>query len=132
MDIKDIKQILPHREPYLMIDEVDVEEKGVKGSAKKKLTGDEYFFEGHFPGRPVMPGVLIVEAISQAAMVVLDSGGLKLKGVEKIKFRQPIQPGDVILINVEVLSSENDEYTVKGEVLLEGNLAASGNIILST
>ena len=131
MNKSQIEDILPHRDPYLMIDEVDIEEEGKKGVAKKKMTGDEYFFEGHFPGRPVMPGVLIVESIAQAAMVILNSGKLRLKGVEKIKFRQPIQPGDLISIHIEVLSSENGGYTVKGEVFLGENLAASGNIILS-
>lgn len=131
MDKNQIEKILPHRDPYLMIDEAEVEEEGKKGTAAKRMTGDEYFFEGHFPGRPVMPGVLIIEAIAQAGMVVLNSGDLKLKGVEKIKFRQPIQPGDQIIIRIEVLSSENQKHTVKGEVFLGDNLAASGNIILS-
>jgi 3-hydroxyacyl-[acyl-carrier-protein] dehydratase len=132
MDRIQIEKILPHRDPYLMIDEVDIEEEGRKGTARKKLTGKEYFFEGHFPGRPVMPGVLIVEAMLQAAMVVLGSGDMKMKGVEKVKFRQPIEPGDIISINIQLISSENGLYKVNGEVLLGDDLAASGDILLSS
>jgi 3-hydroxyacyl-[acyl-carrier-protein] dehydratase len=79
MNRNEIENIIPHREPYMFLDEVKVEKEGISGKAYKKLTGNEYFFEGHFPDRPVMPGVLIIEAISQAAMVISGRSDLKLR-----------------------------------------------------
>ena len=130
MNKLEIEKLLPFREPFLMIDEVVVEEKGKKGKGSKTLTGGEYFFEGHFPERPVMPGVLIVEAIAQTSMVVAGRGDLKLKGMEKIKFRQTIIPNDTLKINVELIKETEKEYIFQGEVYVDENLAASGNILL--
>ena len=130
MNKEEIKKILPHRDPYLMIDEVIIEKEGEKGRGLKKLTGKEYFFEGHFPGHPVMPGVLIVEAIAQTAMAVLRKGDLKLKCVRKVKFRQTIEPKDTMEIKVELINKDDNQYEIAGEVLVEENIAASGNIIL--
>ena len=94
MKKQEIEQVIPHRDPYLMLDSVDVEINGEKGKGYKKLTGNEFFFEGHFPDRPVMPGVLIVEAIAQTSMVVAGRGDLKIKAVRQVKFRQTIESDD--------------------------------------
>ncbi|MBN2406810.1 MAG: 3-hydroxyacyl-ACP dehydratase FabZ [Elusimicrobia bacterium] len=131
MDKDGIKKILPHREPYLMIDNVNIRQKGKEGTGIKELSGSEYFFEGHFPGKPVMPGVLIVETITQTAMVVLGKGNLVLKKVQRVKFRQTIEPGDKMEIKVRVLGSGAGSFTVSGEVYVGGVLAASGEIVLS-
>lgn len=130
MNKKEIEKLIPHRDPYMMLDEVVVERENEKGKGYKKLTGNEYFFEGHFPGRPVMPGVLIIEAIAQVAMVVAGRGDLRLKGVRKVKFRQPIAPGDTMVINVELKDKTEDNYKFSGEVYVDKNLAASGDILL--
>lgn len=131
MNKSDIEKILPVRDPYLIIDEVEIEVPEKKGVGKKHLTGKEYFFEGHFPGRPVMPGVLIVEAITQTAMVVLNRGDLKMKALNNVKFRQTIEPGDNLLIKIELNSMEDNQYKIKGEVLVNDSPAASGQVFLS-
>jgi 3-hydroxyacyl-[acyl-carrier-protein] dehydratase len=130
MNRTEIEKLLPHREPYLMIDEVEVLKSGTEGTGYKKLTGKEYFFEGHFPGRPVMPGVLIVEAIAQTAMTVAGRGDLMLKGVENVKFRQTIEPQDTVKINVQLKQKNDSGYEFFGEVYADSNMAASGNIFL--
>ncbi|MGM0568210.1 MAG: 3-hydroxyacyl-ACP dehydratase FabZ [Elusimicrobiota bacterium] len=126
-----IKKILPYRDPFLMIDECSVEEKGRSGRGLKKVSGKEYFFEGHFPGRPVMPGVLIIEAIAQTAMIVYGGGDLKLRGIKKIKFRQTIEPGDIVLFKVRFVKKEGNEIEFASEVYIDDSIAASGEIILS-
>ncbi|MFC2061795.1 3-hydroxyacyl-ACP dehydratase FabZ [Elusimicrobiota bacterium] len=131
MNRNEIESILPHRDPYLFIDEVKIEEAGKKGQGIKKLTGKEYFFEGHFPGRPVMPGVLIVEAIAQTAMVVLNRGDLRLKGVKKVKFRQTIQPGDTMKVDIELKEKNDSDCRINGEVYVDSNLVASGDIVIA-
>ncbi len=122
---------MPYRKPFLMIDEVKVIRRGKEGTGIKKLTGDEYFFEGHFPGRPIMPGVLIMESMAQTAMVVIGRADLNLSGVDKVKFRQTIEPDDILKIKVEIEESEENIFKVKGEVEIDRNIAASGSIILS-
>jgi len=130
LSLTEIKEILPCREPFLFINEVSVTEEGKKAVASKKLTGNEYFFEGHFPGRPVMPGVLIVEAIAQTARVILGKGNYGLKKVENIKFRQTVEPQDTIKIETELVSQNDDLYEFSAQVFIDKILAASGNIIL--
>ena len=130
MNRQEIEKILRYREPYLMIDSVNIDTPGRSGTGLKDLSGDEYFFEGHFPDRPVMPGVLIVEAISQTAMVVSGESDLMLKGVEKIKFRQTIEPGDRLEITVSLTEKDKGIRKFHGEVVVGENIAASGEVIL--
>ena len=127
---QEIEKIIPHRYPYLMIDSADIKVPGSEGSGYKELRGSEYFFEGHFPARPVMPGVLTVETIAQTAMVVIGRGDLRLSGVERIKFRQTIEPGDRLEIKVKLISSEEGVFRFSGEVILGENTAASGEVLL--
>lgn len=132
MNKKDIEKILPHREPYLLLDEVEIQEEGVKGKGLKKITGSEYFFEGHFPGQPVMPGVLIVEAIAQTAMVIAGRCDLKLVGVKKVKFRHLIQPSDSVEIEVEFRGNTEGLLEFGGIVYVNRELAATGEVLLGT
>lgn len=129
---EDIGKILPHRYPYLMIDSADIKIPGVEGTGYTELSGDEYYFEGHFPEHPVMPGVLIVETIAQTAMLILCRGDLRLKRVDKMKFRQTIEPGDRLEVRVKKVSEDGESLRFSGEVFLGENLAASGEILLST
>ncbi len=128
---KQLEEVLPHRDPYLFIDRVYIEEEGVKGRGVKKMLSNDYFFEGHFPERPVMPGVIIIESIAQTAMAVLKRGDLKLRKVNKVKFRHTIQPDDIIEINVILENIEQSSFKFKGEVLVDDNVAASGEIVIS-
>lgn len=129
MNKKEIEKIIDQRDPYLMIDEVKIENSS-KGTGIKKLTGDEFYFEGHFPGFPVMPGVLILECIAQTAMVVAGKADLKLKYIKKIKFRHTIIPGDEMRINVELRKTPENLIEVKGEVVVNEKSAASGTLTL--
>lgn len=108
LDVKQIQEILPHRYPFLLIDRVDelIEGKSAKGI--KNVSINEYFFQGHFPEEPVMPGVLIIEAIAQlGAIIVMTNPENKGKtayfgGLDKVKFRQKVVPGDVLRIETEI------------------------------
>ncbi|MGL4485357.1 MAG: 3-hydroxyacyl-ACP dehydratase FabZ [Anaerovoracaceae bacterium] len=108
MNKEQIKEIIPHREPFLLIDEVLEMEEGKRVVAKKYVSADEYYFEGHFPQEKVMPGVLIVEALAQAgAVAILSAEELRGKiayfgGIEKAKFRQKVVPGDELRLELEI------------------------------
>lgn len=109
MDINAIKEILPHRYPFLLVDRVAELEPGKRGTAYKNVTANEPFFPGHFPEYPVMPGVLIVEALAQvAALVVLSLPEYRGKtplfaGIDNCRFRRQVVPGDRLRLEVEVL-----------------------------
>jgi len=127
--IEDIKKIIPHRYPFLLVDRIiDFEEdKWVK--AVKNITVNEPFFQGHFPGKPVMPGVMVIEAMAQAGAVLLlqkreDNGLLMFTSIEKAKFRRPAVPGDVIELYVEVKNLRKSYCKLSGKAYIDGKLAA--------
>ena len=110
LNIQDIERIIPHRFPFLLVDRVVEMELGKRIVAIKNVTANEWFFQGHFPGFQIMPGVLIVEALAQTGAVLLLSdesarGQIPLfAGIEKCRFRQPVVPGDTLTLEMEVLS----------------------------
>lgn len=120
--IEDIAKYLPHRPPMLMIDKV-ISFDEVKICAEKKLTGAEFFFQGHFPENPIMPGVMIVEAIGQTgALIALlnehfdgDEHILAFAGLERAKFKKMVRPGDRLCINVEIVKQRRNLYKFVGE-----------------
>lgn len=132
MNKKEIEEIIEHREPFLMLDEVSVEIPGEKGTAKKILTGEEYFFEGHFPDIPVMPGVLIVEAMAQASLIIAGGKDYSFKGVKNVKFRKTIKPEDVLDISVRLKSTTDNVKEYASEVKIGQENAASGSILIKT
>lgn len=109
MYINDIKAVIPHRYPFLLIDRVEELKEGERIVAYKNLTANEEFFNGHFPREPVMPGVLIIEAMAQAgAVAILSMDEYKGKtayfgGIDKAKFRQKVVPGDTLRLEVEIV-----------------------------
>jgi 3-hydroxyacyl-[acyl-carrier-protein] dehydratase len=121
MNIQDIMETLPHRYPFLLVDRIEEVEKGVKVNGFKNVTVNEPFFQGHFPDHPIMPGVLIVEAMAQvggAYVTVLDEIGddkvTYFVGIDKARFRKPVLPGDVLRLELELLSRRRGIYQFKG------------------
>ena len=133
MDIEEIRDILPHRYPFLLIDRVEVLEEDKRGVGVKMVTANEHFFEGHFPGQPVMPGVLIVESMAQTACAMLLSrGGYENKiaffmGIEEAKFRSPVVPGCVLKHHIEVLRLGR-AGKFRGEAFVDGKQAAEATM----
>ena len=135
MDILQILALLPHRHPFLLIDRVLRLDRKKKIVALKNVTINEPFFAGHFPGNPIMPGVLIVEAMAQAGAVLLLSEfpdrNEKLvffTGIERARFRRPVVPGDQLRIEVEVLAWRRIAGRMDGKVFVDGKLAAEAMI----
>ena len=106
MNKEQIKEVLPHREPFLLVDQVEEMEVGKSIVATKFVTEDEYYFQGHFPGRPIMPGVLIVESLAQAGGIVVlsmpeNKGKLAVFGaIKNARFKKQVVPGDTLTLNV--------------------------------
>lgn len=121
-DLDRIKRMIPHRDPFLLIDSVRDIQNGEFAIGEKAVTGEEYFFEGHFPGRPIMPGVLIVEAMAQTAAVLVvqtldmvDQGKLVyFMTVDKTRFRAPVLPGAALELHVSVQRSKGRVWKFSG------------------
>lgn len=135
MDIHDILKILPHRFPFLLIDRVVELERMKKIVALKNVTITEPFFQGHFPDKPIMPGVLIVEAIAQAGGLLLltevpnrDEMLMVFTGIEKARFRRPVVPGDQLRIEVEVRAWRMTAARLEGKAYVDGKVAAESTV----
>jgi 3-hydroxyacyl-[acyl-carrier-protein] dehydratase len=134
---KDIEKIIPHREPFMLIDEVLEMEPGKKIIAIKYVKPDEYYFKGHFPGNPVMPGVLQVEAIAQAgAVAVLSLPEFKGKmvlfaGIDKARFKRIVKPGDTLKIEVEISEIRRNIGKAKGRAGVDGSLACAAEAMFA-
>lgn len=135
MDIKEIMDIIPHRQPFLLIDRVEEIVEGESVTAIKNLSYNEPFFAGHFPGEPVMPGVLIVEAMAQAgAVAILSMDEFKGKtayfgGIKNAKFKQKVVPGDVLRLEVKIEKLKKNAGIGQGVAYVGDKLAAQAEII---
>ncbi len=133
-NINDIKKILPHREPFLLIDKVIELEKGVKAVAVKNVSYNEYFFRGHFPDNPVMPGVLILEALAQTgAFAILSeekfSGKTAYFGsMKSVKFKKMVVPGDTLRLETEIVKIKGSIGIGKATAYVEDKIAAKATM----
>ena len=133
-NINDIKKILPHREPFLLIDKVIELEKGVKAVAVKNVSYNEYFFRGHFPDNPVMPGVLILEALAQTgAFAILNeekfSGKTAYFGsMKSVKFKKMVVPGDTLRLETEIVKIKGSIGIGKATAYVEDKIAAKATM----
>ena len=138
MDINAIVNCIPHRYPFLLVDRILELEAERRIVAIKNVTMNEPFFQGHFPGAPVMPGVLIVEAMAQAGAVLLfhdmeerDSRLILFTGIDKARFRRPVVPGDQLRLTLEVVKRRSKVFKLKAIAEVDGQLAAEAEIMSS-
>lgn len=134
LDAQQIKEILPHRSPFLFVDRVTEMEAGKFIKGFKNITMNEYFFQGHFPGHPILPGVIICEALAQLSGVLLleekdQQGKLAFfAALDQVRWKRPVVPGDRLDMEVEVISFRHSIAKVKGKAFVEGELACEGLI----
>lgn len=134
LGIKEIQEIIPHRHPFLLIDRIEELEPGVRAVGVKAVTYDEPYFAGHFPGEPVMPGVLIVEALAQTGAVsilsVEDNRGKTayFGGMDHVKFRKKVVPGDVLYLECEIIKQKGPVGVGKATATVDGKVAVSAEL----
>ena len=129
MDRSEIEKILPHRGKMLLVDEAVVDGDGA-ARGKYAVRGDEWFLDGHFPGNPVVPGVVLCELIAQSSCMLfkdaIASGTPMYAGIDKTRFRRAVKPGDVVETRSTLVRSKLNVYVVAGEARVNGELCASG------
>jgi 3-hydroxyacyl-[acyl-carrier-protein] dehydratase len=135
---KEIREMLPHRYPFLLVDRVmEVSEDGSRAVAIKNVSINELFFQGHFPDYPLMPGVLIVEALAQTGGIALMSQPENigkqgvLAGVDKFRFRRQVVPGDTLRLEVSIEKMRGPLARIIGRALVDGQVAAEGEIMVA-
>ncbi|MFS0674989.1 3-hydroxyacyl-ACP dehydratase FabZ [Ornithinibacillus sp. 179-J 7C1 HS] len=134
LDINEIKNIIPHRYPFLLVDKVLEMEEGKRVVGLKNVTVNEPFFQGHFPDYPVMPGVLIVEALAQAGAIAIlgkeeNRGKLGfLAGIDNCRFKRQVKPGDQLKLEVEIVRVKGPIGKGKGTATVDGELACEAEI----
>jgi 3-hydroxyacyl-[acyl-carrier-protein] dehydratase len=136
IEVQEIMEIIPHRYPFLLVDRIQEMELRKRIVGLKNVTINEPFFQGHFPGRPIMPGVLIIEAMAQVGGVLAfksnEDPEMKLvyfSSIEKAKFRRPVVPGDQLRFEVEVLQIRHPFWKMKGQAFVGENLACEAELL---
>jgi len=138
MDIKEILQYLPHRYPFLLVDRMLEIEPGVRARGLKNVTMNEPFFPGHFPHHPVMPGVLIIEAMAQTAAVLAfktdgsvpdDDSTVYFASVDNVRFKRPVVPGDQLVMEAEIVRKMRNIWKFKAVARVDGELATEAEFM---
>jgi len=129
MNIREIQNILPHRYPFLLVDRIIEIEANVKAIGLKNVTANEHFFQGHFPDYPIMPGVLIIEAMAQVSGILAFHSGAQgnsvfFMSIEKAKFRKPVVPGDQLRFEVTVVQNRNNVWKFSGQSFVDDQVVA--------
>ena len=136
-NIDEIMKMLPHRCPFLLVDRLEVEEPGIKGVGLKNLTMNELFFQGHFPGNPIMPGVLQIEAMAQTAGCVVMSAdenyaskkrSVLFMSVDGVKFRKPVRPGDQLKMHLEKVKERRNIFVFKGVSMVDEQVVSEAEL----
>jgi len=137
LNIQEIQRILPHRFPFLLVDRIVELEPQKRAVGIKNVTINESFFQGHYPGSPVMPGVLLVEAMAQvggiAMLSVADMKGRVpyFTGIDKVRFRKPVVPGDQVRIVTEIVKSRRNMVKCEAQAFVDGELAAEAELMFA-
>jgi len=135
LEVTDIMKIIPHRQPFLFVDRITKIEYGKHATGIKNVTINDYFFKGHFPGRPIMPGVIIIEALAQVGGVMMlapeeNRGKLAFfLSINNVKFRKPVVPGDQLVLEVEAIKVKSKTGQVRGRALVDGKVVAEADFI---
>ncbi|MBU3947057.1 MAG: 3-hydroxyacyl-ACP dehydratase FabZ [Proteobacteria bacterium] len=137
LDVTEIMKILPHRYPFILIDRILELVEGEKIVALKNVTINEQFFQGHFPGMPIMPGVLIIEAMAQAGGVLFVASKQEKKygdpiyfmGMDKVRFRKPVVPGDQIIFDIKILNMRTKVAKIAGVAKVDGKCVAEAELM---
>ena len=130
-------RLLPHRPPFLLVDEVLEGEEGVRCVAVRTLRDDDFWFAGHFPGNPVMPGVLIVEALAQTATIAVAAAGDiagkigLFAGIDKVRFKRVVKPGDTMRLEAEIVAVHGPVGRAKVKATVDGRLACRGELMFA-
>lgn len=134
---KEIMEIIPHRQPFLLVDTIEEMEPGKRAVGKKCVTYNEPYFAGHFPQEPIMPGVLIIEALAQVGAVIClsmpeNKGKLAIfGGIDKARFRRKVVPGDVLTLEVELIRQKGPIAIAKAVASVDGKVAASAELTVA-
>jgi 3-hydroxyacyl-[acyl-carrier-protein] dehydratase len=137
LNIDQIKELIPHRYPFLLVDKVIELEEGKRAVGIKNVTANEPFFQGHFPNYPIMPGVLIVEAMAQVgcvAMMSMDENKGKLgvfAGIDKVRFKKEVRPGDTLTMEVEMISVRRNIGKATAKAFVGEELACTGELVFA-
>jgi 3-hydroxyacyl-[acyl-carrier-protein] dehydratase len=142
LSYEEIIRLLPHRYPFLFVDRITELEPEKRVVGLKNVTGNEPFFQGHFPGRPVMPGVLIIEAMAQVGGILArvsvpdvlkkeKEDGIFFMSMDKVKFRRPVVPGDQIVFELEPLRTGSRVWKMRGKATVNGKVVAEAELVAS-
>jgi 3-hydroxyacyl-[acyl-carrier-protein] dehydratase len=137
IDVREIMEIMPHRYPFLMVDRIESLKEGEEIIGIKNVTINEPFFAGHFPGNPIMPGVLIIEAMAQVGGVLAFHSSPKewagsvvyFMGIDKVRFRKPVVPGDQLRLKLTTIRQKQRVFKMRGEAYVEDTLVAEAELM---